>query len=67
VRVFALLELLKKKRDRKELLELTKLSERGLRYRIEKLKKMGLVKEVFDLRDMRRRYYVACLKTDKNG
>ncbi|MCD6482832.1 MAG: hypothetical protein J7K83_01000 [Candidatus Aenigmarchaeota archaeon] len=55
---FALLKLLIKPKTRKQLLEITKLPERTLRYRLAKLKKMKLIEEMISLKDARVKLYV---------
>ena len=57
--IFALLELLATPKTRKQLLEITKLPERTLRYRLAKLKKMKLIEEMISLKDTRVKLYVA--------
>jgi len=58
VNTFALLKLLTKPKTRKQLLEITKLPERTLRYRLAKLKKMKLIEEMISLKDTRVKLYI---------
>lgn len=55
---FAILKLLKTPKTRKQLLEITKLPERTLRYRLAKLKKMKLIEEMISLKDTRVKLYI---------
>jgi DNA-binding transcriptional ArsR family regulator len=57
------LELIKKvlsdsPKSKEQLLKITKLPERTLRYNLSKLKKQRLVKEIFMLRDLRRKIFL---------
>ena len=45
-------------KTRRELLKLTKLPERTLRYNLSKLKKQKLVKEILMFRDLRRKMFL---------
>jgi len=49
---------MKKPKSKKELLSLTHLPERTLRYKLNKLKQMGLIKELYSFKDMRMKFFV---------
>ena len=54
-----LVKILERPRTFSELLSLTKLPERTLRYKLKKLKELGKVRELPNLKDMRSKYFVA--------
>jgi len=47
-------------KSRKQLLEITKLPDRTLRYNLAILKEQGLVKEIFVLKDLRKKVFLWC-------
>ena len=60
-------EVLSTPKSRKQLLELTNLPDRTLRYNISLLKKQGRIREVLVLEDMRRKAYVISAHTSVLG